>query len=271
MKSVFVARDGLAFPSPDTLKNVATPLWLTKRQEQQATILNNDGIKGLPMVLGEPMSAETQKSLFASDVLILNVPPGRKSFSPEPFKLAMFGLIDQAKIHGTPKLIFISTSAVYGDQEGIVTEQTPPLPLTESGKVHLEIENHCKDIFGNDACILRLAGLVGPDRHPVKYLAGRQGITNGQQRVNLIHRFDVIRVIHQIINQNTFGDILHLCAKDHPSRRDYYLWAADRLKLPTPDFSAPGTGQGKIIDASKTLSRLGLALHYASPYEMLEG
>ena len=241
----------------------------TKRSVAKTSTLNQFGVEIIPMTLGEALSPEAKKKLFASHILIINIPPGRKSFNPTAFIHDMCSLIDNAKFNGVSQVIFISTSAVYGDSEGIITESSLPSPATASGQAHLAIEQHLQQQYAQQATILRLAGLVGGDRHPVKHLSGRREILNGQQCVNLIHQLDVINAISHIIDKQIYGDVLHLACPDHPSRQDYYTWASERLGLAAPQFAKPGTLKGKRIDATYSLKKLELALVYPSPYAFL--
>jgi hypothetical protein len=80
----------------------------------------------------------------------------------------------------------------------------------------------------------------------------------------------VIRAIAQIIEKKIWGVTLHLAANEHPSREEYYRWAAVKLALPEPQFAPSGPLTGKFIDASWTLQKLGLKLLYPSPFDMLD-
>ena len=221
--------------------------------------------------LGDDLSTSELASLFNTDVLILNIPPGRKSMQKDVFTARMIEFVQHAKSQGVSHLVFISTTAVYGDTEGKVTETTVPKPMTDSAKAHLEIEHTIANIFQDKATTIRLAGLLGQARHPAKQLAGRTQIANGQQGVNLVHQQDVIMAISHIIEKRIWGESLHLSATEHPSREEYYNWAAGKLELPAPQFLTSETSStGKLIDASWSLKTLGMKLQYPSPFDMLD-
>ena len=134
----------------------------------------------------------------------------------------------------------------------------------------MQIEQAIFEHLAQRACVIRLAGLVGKSRHPAKYLAGRKGLPNGQQAVNLVHQHDVINAIQQIIHLQLWGQTLHLCSAEHPSRKDYYCWAATKLGLALPEFiTEEDSDSGKKIDARQSLEKLGLNLLYPSPFDML--
>ncbi|MFT6777341.1 MAG: hypothetical protein ACJAV1_001258 [Paraglaciecola sp.] len=88
--------------------------------------------------------------------------------------------------------------------------------------------------------------------------------------VNLVHQHDVIHSIECIIKNAVWGQTLVLSASKHPTRKDYYKWAAEQLNLAAPAFIEEiGQPSGKLIDAGKSLDILGIFLKYPSPYDML--
>jgi hypothetical protein len=73
------------------------------------------------------------------------------------------------------------------------------------------------------------------------------------------------------VNSQRSG-IYHACSLEHPSRQEYYSWTADKLGLGKVDFANEentSDSQGKIIDATKSLSDLELELKYPSPFDMI--
>lgn len=243
----------------------------TKRSEENAAELSQFGITGLSYELGDNLAKPYYGPLFNSDLLILNVPPGRKTFSPDIFIAQMMDLTQQAKERGIERILFISTSAVYGENNRIVYEYSEPDAQTHSAKAHVKIEHFCQQLFSYSACILRLSGLVGSDRHPIHTLAGRKQLTNGQRLVNLIHQEDVIQAIQRVVDNQVFGHTLHLSCSEHPNRKDYYQWAAKKLELPAPEFLPlhDALATGKQINADFTLDKLEMQLRYPDPKDML--
>lgn len=225
----------------------------------------------MPFELGDDLTQSHLGTIFNADLLILNIPPGRKNFNPERFTSRLEQLIRYAKINGIKQLLFISTTAVYGESTRIVYEYSELEPVTESAKAHEYIEHRVREVFADDGTILRLAGLIGDDRHPARFLSGREHIENGQQVVNLVHLTDVIRSIEHIILTQSFGYTLHLSATEHPTRAEYYTFSALEMGLAAPLFaSPPASGEtGKQINCELTLGQLNLQLAYPSPFDML--
>ncbi|WP_077673549.1 NAD(P)H-binding protein [Salinivibrio kushneri] len=206
--------------------------------------------------------------LLEADIVVINIAAGRRHADFDAYRDAMCAFIDRLAQAGVEHVLFISTTSVYGALQGKVTEQTATAATTASGKAHEHIEAHLRETYGEKGTIMRLAGLIGGERHPSTMLAGRQGLSGGNEPVNLIHRSDVIAAISAIIHQRQWGHTFHLCAELHPSKSVYYSWAAREMGLQPPEYQ-PSTGNGKWIDASQTLAQLGLNLRYASPYQMI--
>ena len=79
--------------------------------------------------------------------------------------------------------------------------------------------------------ILRLAGLVGPSRHPGRFFAGKSA-PDGQHVVNLVHLQDVVAAIELLLQAPKGGHIYNLCAPRHPARGLFYPQMARELGLP---------------------------------------
>lgn len=242
----------------------------TTRSDDNLPALQKLGVTPLVFQLGDDVSQLTAAA--EKSTVVLNIPPGarKKPLDPE-FVPQMCALIDQFFASGASALVFVSTTAVYGDSDNTVTENTPVAPATPSGKAHVEIEQHLLTHYSHKSAVFRLAGLVGVDRHPVNFLAGRQ-LDKGEQVVNLVHGDDVCLALDKWIAHPEFGQTYHLCSLEHPKRGDYYPACARQRSLAEPEFNdgyemlSPA---GKRIDATASWNRLGLTPKYASPYDMI--
>lgn len=216
------------------------------------------------------------KERFLDANLVINIPPGRKTFQPQKFIANMRNLIDTAMNAGLRKLIFISTTSVYGDQNGIISNASALSPNTDSAKAHQNIEHHLQLNYPGRYKILRPAGLVGPKRdgsprHPIYTLCKKTNLAKGSDPVNLVHQADVIQAIVALIVKETDGTAFNIAALEHPSREEYYTWCAQNLNLQQPTFIEETKKRqlGKLIDASETYKVLGIQAKYPSPFTML--
>lgn len=244
----------------------------TKRDAEAVDKLCSDGLSSVQFTLGDELASDQLSPLFASQVICLNIAPGRRTLDPEVFTTKMCEFVSYAKDAGVQHLIFISTSSVYGEASRTVYEYSSLDPITLSAKAHVAIEQHVNKTFENQGCILRLSGLVGENRHPARSLAGKKALANGHKKVNLVHQHDAIAAISSIIERNSYGQTLHLSAEDHPSRQTYYQTVAELLALEPPEFLPTDDVKdvGKQLNCELTLEKLGLELKYPSPMDMLD-
>ncbi|NRT14584.1 nucleoside-diphosphate-sugar epimerase [Flavobacterium sp. 28A] len=201
--------------------------------------------------------------LAGSDTLIIAIPPKlrgkNKDYSDanaHSFVKKIENLLPFVATSSVKNLLFVSSTAVYGDVNTTVNENTKPEPVTESGKQLLEIEellhknNHFK------TTILRFGGLIGEDRNPARFLAGKENVANPDAPINLIDQKDCIGIILKIIATNTWGENFNAVAPYHPTRKEYYTQKAIEKNLIPPTFNTEEASAGKIIDSDKLVKML---------------
>lgn len=219
--------------------------------------LEKEGIKPFIVILGEEeITGSIIQFLDQLDILIINVPPGIRGNNKENYVLKMTHLHNAIEKSSVKKIVFVSSTSVYGAVEGEVTEDTLPMPVTESGKQLVEAEN----IFLNDkslqTTILRFGGLIGPNRHPITMLSGKKGLSNGNEPVNLIHLNDCIHLIKTVLENNWWNQIFNGVYPDHPLKSDYYSHMADKNMLPRPQYlQHKSIKSGKIILSRNFLNK----------------
>ena len=270
MQIAIVGCGWLGLPLALSLQKSGHGIVATRRSQAGCAELCSLGLTAVQFELGATLTQQQYAPIFDSDLLVLNIPVGRKTASSETFSASMQDLLRQAVANNIKHVIFISTTSVYGEQDIAVSEKSPTGPNTPSGKINLMVEKTVQRYFGAQATIIRPAGLVGEDRHPVNYLAGKTELTAPNKVVNLVHQYDVIHSIECIIKNEVWGQTLVLSASVHPTRKEYYRWAAEQLNLAAPVFIEEiGQPSGKLTDASTSLDILGIHLKYTSPYDML--
>ncbi len=194
----------------------------------------------------DPFLIEVQKKIkgsnlqhfFNSGILIVNIPPGRKRRDvarAHPRQVA--AIIEKALLHGTKRVLFVSSTSVYGNVNRVVTESDDPRPETPSGVALVAAEEMLMRQEDLETTIVRFGGLVGEDRQAGRFLAGKTDVKNGDAPVNMIHRADCIEVIAQIIAQDRWGEIFNVCADEHPTRKAFYTAQAQKQGFEAPIFS----------------------------------
>lgn len=229
------------------------------------------GIDSYPLRL-EPQlvcDAEDLDALMNVDALVITLPARRSGEGEDFYRQAVQEIVDTALAHHIPRIIFTSSTSVYGNTQGTIKESTPRDPVTSSGKVLKELEDWLHHLPGTSVDILRLAGLVGPGRHPGRFFAGKSA-PDGQHGVNLVHLEDVISAITLLLQAPKGGHIYNICAPLHPAREIFYPQMARELGLETPVFSQhAGSGTGKLIDGNRICHELGFEYQHPDPLLML--
>ena len=204
--------------------------------------------------------------LKETDVLVIDIPPGLRreisSTQEMTFVNKIKALIPFIEKSGIQKVIFVSSTSVYGDGFPIVeiTEDTKPNPDTESGKQLAITETLLQSNPHFKTTVIRFGGLLGDDRHPIKFLAGRTNVENPNAPVNMIQREDCIGIIEKILKQvqhDNWGETFNAVAPQHPTRKAYYHKKAEILNLPLPTFAEDSESKGKIISSEKVETILG--------------
>lgn len=173
---------------------------------------------------------------FDCDLLIISIPPRSKTGEGNlyPNKIS---LIKAAIVRfGIKRVLFISSTGVYGDNNTTVDEDTVPQPKNESGKNIRSAEQIIQNVLGANTSILRFGGLIGPGRDPARFFAGKKNISNGKAPVNLIHLDDCIGVTLSIIEKDAFGYTFNACSQSHPTKMEFYKKAAIKSGLEVPEF-----------------------------------
>ncbi|MEY3499046.1 MAG: hypothetical protein RL308_715, partial [Bacteroidota bacterium] len=152
---------------------------------------------------------------------------------------------------GIKKVLFVSSTSVYSDENILVTEETIANPDTESGKQLVACEQLLQKNSHFETTVLRFGGLIGEDRNPIRFLAGRSNIENPNAPINLIHKEDCFGIILKIIKVNCWGETFNAVAPFHPSREDYYAQKAKEYNLKPPIFVASKPSVGKTILSDK--------------------
>lgn len=147
-------------------------------------------------------------------------------------------------------------------------EGTPRNPVTASGRVLKELEDWLHNLPGTSVDILRLAGLVGPGRHPGRFFAGKTA-PDGHHGVNLVHLDDVVSAISLLLQAPKGGHIYNICAPMHPARNVFYPQMARQLGMEPPEFRGnEDNGKGKVIDGNRICNELGFEYQYPDPLVM---
>ncbi|MGB2336368.1 MAG: NAD-dependent epimerase/dehydratase family protein [Alcanivorax sp.] len=147
-----------------------------------------------------------------------------------------------------PPVVFVSSSAVFGDLEGVVDELTPPRPGRYNGKVLLAAEEEIST--RSLSTVVRFTGIYGPGRYrqidKAARLARGEESLPAPQWTNRIHRDDCVGLLHSVVLGWLEGREMPplVIGTDAVGGRnlDVLKWLADQqgLTLAVPDEPATG-------------------------------
>ena len=184
---------------------------------------------------------------------------------------------------GAPaRLIYLSTTGVYGDQGGAtVAEDTPPQPKTLRAQRRLAAETALRiwaEARGISWCILRLPGIYGPGRLPLDRLrSGSPAIVPAEATPgNRIHVTDLVTACLAAGEEpRAHRNIYNVTDGTGDSLTEYLQRVARIAHLPPPplisraeaqrSFSASSwsfLGESRRVDNRRMLDELNVALHY---------
>ncbi len=237
-------------------------IWGLRRSPE--TVDPEGGIRPIAADLSDPTTLRNLPPDL--DGVVYSVSAGGST--PEAYRASyVTGLRNLLEVTTPRRLIFVSSTAVYGDRQGAWTdEDSPAEPDHFSGRILLEAERIALGCAFSSV-ILRLGGIYGPGRERlIREVAERRALRPAVPTfTNRIHRDDVA------------GAIAHLLALERPE--PVYLgvdcepadlgavsaWIAARLGLPRP-AEASAVGDGRTSRGSKRCSNARLV---ASGYPFL--
>ena len=188
-----------------------------------------------------------EMNFFSSvDKLIIAMPPGLRSNPKKRFDMMMNCVKKVCIEQGIKEVIFISSTSVYGNLCGIITEKSITEPETNSGKQLLQCEELLSNSVHLNTTILRMGGLIGADRHPVFQLSKKAFVTNPKGSVNLIHLTDCINIISGLMEQPIVQNVYNCVTPYHPSRMEYYTQMAIQMSCKPPLYTDSVTFDRKI-------------------------
>lgn len=168
----------------------------------------------------------------------------------------------------TPRVIYVSTTGVYGQDDGEWVDETSVAdPLREGGRACLAgerlLQGHAR---GRDAVVLRLAGLYGAGRVPrvndVRH--GRSISGSPDAYLNLIHVDDAALAVVAASALPAGSSQTYVVSDSHPPTRGEYVGAvAAHLGYAAPSFTG-GSGRGKRVRSARIVRDLDLHLRYRS-------
>ncbi len=255
------------------LKEQGVAVLATRSNIENTEHLNNQGIKAEVLSLPAEQALLNTHAIFNQQCLVIAITPqfrqGRVDYADKVQQL-----VESAKVSNcVERIILLSSSAVYNGLSGQVEEDSildmsadKVFLLNQAEQAVLDFNSHVldasslhDDLNNKKAYVLRLSGLVGPKRHPGKFLLNGRMLKSPQAIVNLIHQQDAVGLIEALLQSDTCGGIFNGVSSTQVTKKQYYQAAARALQLPTPIFEEnelPSENDPKVVSGKKTKAAL---------------
>ena len=238
--------------------------------------------EGFRPIVADVLRPESLAGLRAVDVVLYAVGYDRTSgvSIEDAYPRGLKNVLD-ALPASIGKLIYVSSTGVYGQATGeTVDEDSPCEPTRPGGRAALAAEHVlAAHPLGNRGIVLRLAGIYGPERIPLAadIRASRPLAVPADGHLNLIHVDDAAAVVVAAA-ERAVPPRTYVVSDGHPvERRAYYEELARLIGAPEPTFAAaaPGSpatdraGTDKRMTNARLLAELPIQLAYPSYREGL--
>lgn len=174
---------------------------------------------------------------------------------------------------GWNKLVYLSTTGVYGTDSAVaVNEDTPVSPTRLGPLMAVAAENWLDNhVEPGRATVLRLAGIYGPGRIPLadKIRAGQPLSVPQHGYLNLIHVTDIARLVMLLTNRRMQLPAYVFSDGRPVERAVFYRYLASLCGVNEPVFAAPAPTDSKSrratdkrIDPSRIVHELGFEFQF---------
>lgn len=273
MKISILGCGWLGFPLGQALLRKNHIVLGSTTSKKKLGILDGNGITPYLIVAPNHLSGDAENRFWESDLLFLNIPPGRGNPDvlnsyPDTIR-AVRSRLESVADHGTKKIIFASSTSVYPRDEGVYSEEDtdPDHTSRPSGKAVLKAEQILLNSNYFETVVLRFGGLYGYDRHPVRYLAGKNNLSSPNKPVNLIHQDDCIGIVETILSDEFKPAVYNAVSDGHPPRKTFYQSAAEHYNLTPPTFDPSTESVSRVISNTKLKEELNYEFIYPNPLD----
>ncbi len=205
------------------------------RSEEHLRLLQEEGFATLQGDL-DHQEDTPEIPLHGSDVFYLTAPQGG---GRSDYRMLIF--CRKLSAQNKPrKLVYISTSGVYGDCGGaVVTEETPVNPQTSRAQRRVSAETQLREQAERldfELVILRVTGIYGPKRLPVARVMQGHPVLQPEEAsfTNRIHSLDLVQVCLAAMEKGAGGDIFNVSDGQESTMTDYFTAVADLHGLTRP-------------------------------------
>lgn len=225
------------------LKTHFKKVYASYRSEPTESRLKQYGFYPFQLDLEKGNSDVPENVIKTTTHLIIAMPPFDRG-NPESYGDKLLKTV--SKFNPETHVIFTSSTGIYPQENCAFDENYN----CSTGNILCHAERMLLSHFGEDLTVLRLGGLIGGQRHPIKFLSGKNMSNSGEEPINLIHRKDISRLIEHLFVLKLNPGILNVSYALDMDKRTYYDTIADKFGMPHPNWGAEHPKQ-RIISTEK--------------------
>jgi nucleoside-diphosphate-sugar epimerase len=211
--------------------------------------------------------------------MIFSIPP-----APDTTGTTRLGQMLQAIQPALQRVVYLSTTGVYGDQQGRLTDEyTPVSAVNTRAKRRLADEQLLLGYCGRHDCeavILRVPGIYGPGRLGIKRIQSATPFIKEEDAYpgNRIHVDDLVRCAIAAIRPATPAGVYNVGDGDHRSSIAFATTVAELAGVQTPtgisraeaietfsDLRLSFLREARTLDTTKMRNVLRVVPRYSNP------
>ncbi|MFW7523103.1 NAD(P)H-binding protein [Vibrio ostreicida] len=272
MKTITIVGGGwLGKPLAHYLVSIGHQVFVSRTSQQGAQALNDAQLNGLQIDLRESVEKITQSlRCTATEIVIGCFPPGFRQGNGEEYPLHWKKLSLACQAAGVDKLVMVSSTTVYPSIAQAMQEGDASLMAAQhssqfsaNATIMLEAEQHIIN-SGLNYGVVRCSGLVGPERHPARFVSKLKQVSQSAP-ANMLHLTDAIGAT-SFIALSTHNVIVNATTPNTVSKAEFYQAALESVSSEESLPPIVDSADKRIV--SDFLMSLGYRFHYQHTLEL---
>lgn len=228
-------------------------------------------INGVVLPLHSTELSPALQALFRDAWVICTIPPGGRAAggSTTDYLLVLKTLALLCQQAGIKGGIHISSTGVYQglagevDETAVLKQEHPRVALLAAGEQLLRASGPW--------LTLRLSGLMGPGRHPGRFVQGKT-LSGAAYPVNMVHSADVAQALLAIIgNWPLPSHCYNLSSPEWVTKQDFYQAACAQLGTSPPvSFTTEAPEPARQVLANAICRDTGFRYQFAEAWQALQ-
>ncbi len=242
---------------------------------------------GLAVEPGDLDAPDTLRRFAGRASHVLHCAPPPSAGTTDPRTANLLRMLSESRPL-PQRIVYVSTSGVYGDCGGDRVDETRPVnPQTDRARRRVDAEARIAAFGGSHgvrSVILRAPGIYAADRLPLARLRAGTPVLRSEDDVytNHIHADDLAAIAARALTHPAADGIYNACDDSELKMGDWLDLVADRARLPRPPriprAEAPGRipppllsflGESRRLSNRRLKAHLGVRLIQPTVYEAL--